>query len=159
MPIDEEHNSVQTTSTPADAVELAWTTFPVKRNPVKSGLVSLFLLIVTWVVYGMTSSVFFAALALIALFASVAKFYLPTYFTLTNRMIIIKSTTQTIKKDWSMFRSYYPDKNGVLISPFIEPSRLENFRGLYLIFEKNKDEVLAVVSKHILAANAAEEKA
>jgi hypothetical protein len=52
---------------------------------------------------------------------------------------------QTLNKDWSQFRSCYPDKNGILLSPFAHPSRLENFRGLYLMFEGNRDAVTACV--------------
>ncbi|MDF1543870.1 MAG: hypothetical protein P1R58_02065 [bacterium] len=141
-----------------EVVELSWTTHPVKRRPLLSLGVSLFLLVITWIVYSMTDSEIFAALALIAMFASVAKFYLPTYFTLTDRQVVIRSTTQTIRKDWSMFRSYYADKNGVLLSPFVEPSRLENFRGLYLIFDNNKQEVLTILDKHIGTNSAPDEK-
>ncbi len=144
-----EQKLADTEATAEEVIELAWTTHPVKRRPLLSLGVSLFLLLVTWVVYSMTSSEIFAALALIAMFASIAKFYLPTYFKLTSTQVIIKSTTQTIKKEWSMFRSFYPDKNGVLLSPFVEPSRLENFRGLYLIYNNNKQDVLSVLKKHI----------
>ena len=83
------------------------------------------------------------------LFASVAKFYFPTYFTLTEDEAIVKSSTQTIKRKWSEFRSYYPDKNGVLLSPFIDKSRLENFRGIYLIFGTNADDVMAIIKQKI----------
>ena len=44
---------------------------------------------------------------------------------------------------------YYVDKSGVLLSPFIRPSRLENFRGLYVRFAGNKDEVMRIVSERI----------
>ena len=36
----------------------------------------------------------------------------------------------------------YPGRRGVLLSPFLGPSRLENFRGFYLRYGKdNKTEV------------------
>lgn len=47
----------------------------------------------------------------------------------------------------SMFRSFYPDKRGVLLSPFTRPSRLENFRGVYVRYDGNKDEVDAFVKE------------
>jgi hypothetical protein len=37
----------------------------------------------------------------------------------------------------------------VLLSPFAEPSRLENFRGLYVMFEGNRDAVTKFVQEHI----------
>ena len=128
---------------------LAWTTHPIKKRPLAAVLVSLFILLIPFIVLSITSSKIFGFLSLVVLFASVAKFYFPTYFTLTDSEAIIKSSTQTIRKKWSEFRSYYPDKNGVLLSPFIDKSRLEIFRGIYLIFDNNSDEVMEIIKQKI----------
>jgi hypothetical protein len=128
---------------------IEWTTHPVKRKPLVSVLVSLFIIVVVVIVYYIMSSKAFALLALLILFASLAKFYFPTTYRLTHDKITIKTVTQTLHKDWSIYRSCYPDKNGILLSPFVRPSRLENFRGLYLIFANNRDEVTQFVKAHI----------
>ena len=128
---------------------LAWTTHPIKKRPLAALLVTLFILFIPFIVLSITSSKLFGFLSLVVLFASVAKFYFPTDFILTDSEAIIKSSTQTIKKNWSEFRSYYPDKNGVLLSPFVDKSRLENFRGIYLIFNDNKDEVIGIIKQKI----------
>jgi hypothetical protein len=128
---------------------IEWTTHPVKRKPLISVLVSLFIIIVVTIVYYMMMSKAFAVLALLILFASLAKFYFPTTYRLTHDKITIKTVTQTLRKDWSIYRSCYPDKNGILLSPFVRPSRLENFRGIYLIFSNNRDEVTRFVKAHI----------
>ena len=62
---------------------------------------------------------------------------------------MVKTTTQTLHKDWKVYRSYYVDKNGVLLSPFTEPTRLENFRGLYIMFNNNRDEVASFIKARI----------
>ena len=100
---------------------LEWTTHPIKRRPWTAIGVTLFIFVVSFVVLVATDSQWFGFVALVVLFASVAKFYMPTKFRLSEKEVMIKSTTQTIKKPWSMFRSFYPDKNGVLLSPFTEP--------------------------------------
>jgi len=128
---------------------LAWTTHPLRRKPLAAALVTIFILVVGFAVLISTDSKAFGTLALVVLFASLAKFYFPTRYRLTDKRVTIKSTTQTIHKNWSQFRSFYPDRNGVLLSPFVQPSRLENFRGAYLIFENNKDEVLRFIKDHI----------
>lgn len=128
---------------------LAWTTHPLKRKPLAAVLVTVFILVAGFLVLVSTDSKAFGTLALVVLFASLAKFYFPTKYRLSDQRVTIKSTTQTIHKNWSQFRSFYPDKNGVLLSPFVQPSRLENFRGVYLMFENNKDEVLRFVTDHI----------
>lgn len=141
------------TAQPADEVDegevLAWTTHPLRRKPVAAAAVTVFILVVGFLVFATTESRTFGTLALVVLFASLAKFYLPTRYRLSDKHLMVKTTTQTIHKNWSQYRSFYPDRNGVLLSPFVRPSRLENFRGVYLIFENNKDEVIRFVERHI----------
>ena len=136
-------------SNPAARAALEWTAHPVKRRPLLSAVVTLFILLLAILVQTMTSSTLFGVLALIVLTASLTKFYFPTSYKLTDRHVIVKTTLQTLTKNWSIYRSCYPDKNGILLSPFPEPSRLENFRGLYIMFSDNKDQVTAFVKAHI----------
>lgn len=128
---------------------LEWTCHPVKRKPLLSALVTVFIFMVVLVVYYSTESKAFGVLAAVVMIASLAKFYFPTTYRLTHEKIIIKTTTQTLRKDWSIYRSCYPDKHGILLSPFVRPSRLENFRGVYLMFSNNHDEVTSFVKTHI----------
>ncbi|MEA1980083.1 MAG: hypothetical protein U9N54_03815 [candidate division Zixibacteria bacterium] len=131
------------------ANSLKWTVHPVKRRPLISIAVTFFIFLIGYIVNYSTQSQWFTILALVVLFGSLSKFYFPTIYELNNKMIIIKTTTQTLKKEWQLYRSYYPDKNGVLLSPYSEQTRMENFRGIYLMFEKNKDEVLKFIESNI----------
>lgn len=144
---DKNNQIIPTENKSADL--LAWQTHPIKKRPLAAVLVTLFILFIPFMVLSITSSQIFGFLSLVVLFASVAKFYFPTYFRLTVDEAIIKSSTQTVAKKWSEFRSYYPDKNGVLLSPFVDKSRLENFRGIYLMFQNNNDDVMKIVKQKI----------
>jgi hypothetical protein len=128
---------------------LEWRCHPAKRRPLVSIAVSLFVIVVAMSVFYSTDSRAFTVLALVVMLASLAKFYFPTSYQLSDETVTIKTTTTTISKPWSQYRSFYPDKNGILLSPFAEPSRLENFRGLYLMFAGNRDEVIAFAQAHI----------
>jgi hypothetical protein len=132
-----------------DGPVLEWVCHPAKKNLFRTIAVSLFIIVLVVIVYYMTFSIWFTILAFVILTGSLLPFYFPTRFKLTEKEIIIKSTMQTQKRKWSQYRSYYPDKNGVLLSPFLRPSRLENFRGLYLRFGDNRDEVMAFVKRMI----------
>ncbi len=68
----------------------------------------------------------------------------------------MKKPYSRLKREWSHFRSFYPDKNGVLLSPFAKPSRLENFRGVYILFGENKDEILDFIRMRITKVHAGE---
>lgn len=133
----------------SEEILLDWVCHPAKRNKTVTIAVSVFIAILVAVVYYATFSVWFTILAFLILTGSLAGFYFPSHYQFTNSKIIIKTTMQTLEKKWSQYRSYYPDKNGVLLSPFGRPSRLENFRGIYIKFWNNKEEVMAIVKDKI----------
>lgn len=134
---------------------IEWICHPAKRNLRTTILVTAFLMVVVAVVYFAASSVWFGILAFIFLFGSLASFYFPTRYKMSEKEIVIKTKAQTLVKKWSQYRTYYPDKNGVLLSPFARKTRLENFRGTYIRFESNREEVVNFV-KRCMDARAAE---
>lgn len=113
--------------------------------------VSAFIVVVVALVRITTDSQAFAVLALVVMAASLAKFYFPTKYRLDSKGVTVKTTTQTLVKEWKLYRSCYPDKNGILLSPFASTSRLENFRGIYLMFQGNNEAVTAFCKERIAA--------
>jgi hypothetical protein len=51
-----------------------------------------------------------------------------------------------IEKKYADFRSFYYDKKGIMLSPFLKPSRLDGFRGQSLRFSKTKTEKEEVIA-------------
>lgn len=136
-----------------DGPVLEWKCHPAKSRPGVSVLVTVFIMAIVLLVHYTTDSRWMAVLAGIILFASLAKFYFPTLYRLTDENVTVKTTTQTLVKPWSMYRSFYSDKKGVLLSPFGRPSRLEAHRGIRLMFENNRDEVIDFVKQRITAVS------
>ncbi len=128
---------------------LEWTSHPARRRPLVTAAVSVFVVVSGLLMYWSTQSNTFTALTLVILLASLAKFYFPTRYRLTDKGLVVKTQTQKLFKPWSMYRSYYSDKKGILLSPFAGPSRLENFRGLYIMCAENHEEVKAFVKNRI----------
>lgn len=133
----------------SDEVVLKWSTHPVKRSTKVSILVVLFLLLIWFLVYLTTYSLFLTILSVVIMLGSLSAFFLPTYYEADDKKIKARFFFTTKEKEWSMFRSFYVDRNGVLLSPFERPSRLENFRGLYVRFNQNKDQVVEFVRAKI----------
>jgi hypothetical protein len=130
---------------------LKWSSHPVKRNTLISVLVILFILFIWLVVYLTTYSLLLTGLAVVIMLGSLSSFFLPTRYELDQDRVRIKFFLTTREREWNSFRSYYVDKNGVLLSPFPQPSRLENFRGIYVRFNQNKDQVVGFVKTKIQA--------
>ena len=92
---------------------------------------------------------FFGILAVVILGVSLLPYFLPTDYVLYVGGLESVFLRVHRRFTWSQFRSYYPDKNGVLLSPFTRPSRLENFRGFYLRYDGQSAEILAIIARKI----------
>ncbi|OGC78757.1 MAG: hypothetical protein A2145_03475 [candidate division Zixibacteria bacterium RBG_16_40_9] len=130
-------------------VSVKWVVHPLKKNKKKTFLLVLILIVVWGSVYWYTLSLGYLLLAIFILVASLSAYFFPTVYELTKEKVTVKYVATRKEKTWDFFRSFYADKNGVFLSPFPKPSRLENFRGLYLRYNDNKEEVLNFVREHI----------
>jgi hypothetical protein len=122
---------------------------PAKRDMRITGLTTVFIIVCIILVWLISYSIILTGLAVLILFGSLTGFYFPTRYYFYDDHLIVKTTMQTLRKEWTQYRSFYPDKNGVLLSPFTRPTRLENFRGLYIKFAGNRDQVMDIVRSKI----------
>jgi hypothetical protein len=123
------------------ADSISWVSHPAKARKLATTLVVIFLLAVYILVFEITHSMLMVILAILLFTMSLSTFFFPTRYEITAEKVTVRYLFTTVQKDMSSFRSFFPDKNGFLLSPFIGPSRLENFRGLYLRYHQNKEEV------------------
>ncbi len=122
--------------------------------------VTLFILGIFYFVFSVTGSVIMVLIAGLIFLITLSTYFLPTTYTADERMVSIKYLFSLKKRNLSAFRMMYPGRRGVLLSPFLAPSRLENFRGFYLRYGTNNktevDEFLAELLEMQKQAQAAE---
>jgi len=129
----------------SDQVIFSWRIHPFRRS-VKVSIGVILLLLVIWlVVYLATGSLFFVGIAVVIMLSSLGGFFLPTAYEICADRIRIKYAISSQERELKNYRSFYADKNGVLLSPFVKPSRLENFRGIYLRFDPDSEIRLKVI--------------
>lgn len=125
----------------ADApTTLSWTVHPIVENWRKSLLLGLFLALLLFGIYLGFQSIYVALISGIVLLGSLYKYFLPFHHQCEADRLIITSCCYRLERSWETFRSFYVDANGVLLSPFARPTRLENFRGVYVRFGKHTPE-------------------
>ncbi len=125
-----------------------------------TAFVTLFILGIFYLVFSVTGSVIMVLIAGLIFFITLSTYFLPTTYTADERTVSIKYLFTLKKRNLSAFRMMYPGRRGVLLSPFLAPSRLENFRGFYLRYGKDNktdvDEFLAELLEMQKQAQAAE---
>ena len=119
---------------------LSWTVHPLVENRRKSVLLGLFLIFLLFGIYWSFQSIYVVLFSAIFLLGSLYKYFLPFHHQCEADKLIIRSCCYKLERSWETFRSFYVDANGVLLSPFAHPTRLENFRGVYVRFGKHTSE-------------------
>jgi len=117
--VDNHNEEIKTLEDDKDKVLLAWVSHPAKARRLVTVSVVIFLHILMALVYSLTSSILFTGIAGVILFGSLTQYFMPTKFRFTEEKVRIQYTLTKIEKEWSQYRSYYRDKNGVLLSPFL----------------------------------------
>lgn len=128
---------------------LRWRYHPVRDGGWRLAAVTAFIVGIPALV-GWLYGPFFIVLALIILGSSLGTYFLPTEYVFYSGGVETRFIGVTRRFTWDQFRSYYPDRNGVLLSPFAAPSRLENFRGLFVRANRNREAILAIVRERVL---------
>jgi len=85
-----------------------------------------------------------AAVAL-ALIGSLADFLFPVTYEITAHRAACRMLIKRAEIEWRSVRRCYVDQAGVKLSPLEGPSRLEAFRGVYLRFNGNREQVIDAV--------------
>jgi hypothetical protein len=138
---------VATTDDPARLL-LRWRSHPVRERSDRLLLVLGVLIggpaLLFWL-YGP----FFALLSIVILGGSLGSFFLPTDYALYVGGGEMRFIGINRRFTWAQFRTFYPDQYGVLLSPFTRPSRLENFRGIYVRFGRDREPIMRIVEANI----------
>ena len=126
-----------------------WNVHPLRENWTRSTLLFLFLIFLFLGIYWLFQSVFVTLLSAIFVTGSLYRYLLPFRYELHEHELVVTAPLYRLTKSWDTFRSFYVDNHGVLLSPFTKPSRLENFRGVYVRFGENRSDVLDFIKDKI----------
>ncbi len=89
----------------------------------------------------------YGVLAAVLLGGSLARYFVPTDFELDEQGATVRFLGQSRQVPWSEVQRVEVGRNGVHLSPFERPSRLDSFRGAFLRFAGNGDEVASFVQR------------
>lgn len=129
--------------TPAsDAPAFEWRVHPLRERPGVAALVIAFLFLLHGAIYWFLGHWWYVGVAAAVLLPSLAPFFLPVEYTLHPRYIAVRTPFRRFAKSWEAFQRCEIGPKGLFLSPFPTPSRLDNFRGLYVRFGRHREEVL-----------------
>lgn len=111
-----------------------------------------FLILLCVLIYSIYGA-FLAVISFFVLFLSLSSFFFPTKYRFYPDRLEVRTLTRRYTRSWDYFKSFYVSDKGVLLSPFERRTRLERFRGVFLMLEEEvRDAVLEYLRRKIGSA-------
>jgi len=129
--------------------KIEWESLPARNK--KRLVIAIIAVFFTTLFLYLFAGTYWAIFGFLLLLFVLFPFYTVTRYSLDKEKIVIKKPFYTVSKELRYFRRVEKDRNGVFLSPFKKPSRLDNFRGIYLIMQddKLKNRVFEFLKKNI----------
>lgn len=124
---------------------LTYTVFPMRDSTTKAVIFWVVVILTIWGVWLNIENLLLTVVAGAVLIASLSSFYLPTTYRLDAEGASWNRFSGNRSISWSRVRRVSDEKDGLFLSPFAGRSMMENFRGLYLPYRANRDEILRLV--------------
>ncbi len=96
-----------------------------------------------------TSGVFWTLFSAAILAVSLSPFFTPTAYRLDDEGVVVKRPFYSVTRAWPNIRRVTVDRNGIFLSPFRKRTRMENFRGLFLMARDNAEEVVEFIRERV----------
>ena len=90
-----------------------------------------------------------AFFATVFLLGTTTAYWLPTRYTISHDGILVRRWFWSRRKLFRDLKRIERDPNGLFVSPFPQPSRLDGHRGLLLMEPPNSDAVLDFIRQRI----------
>ncbi|MBM3329449.1 MAG: hypothetical protein FJY67_08280 [Calditrichaeota bacterium] len=138
--------------------DLTYTAHPMRESPARAILFWLIVAFTLWAVWWNVQSVLLTVVAALVLIGALTSFILPTRYRIGPEGASYERLTGSKRLEWSRVRSVSDERDGIFLSTFVSRNVLENFRGLYLPYRDNRDDILTLVRKYATNANINEDK-
>lgn len=134
----------------SELATLAWTVRLWKDNPGRLGVIALTALVAAVAGLLALGHPLGALIGFAMIAFSTADYWMPVHFRLDHKEARRQLGPSVSSIAWTDVRQVREDEVGAKLSPLPNPeSRLEPFRGIYLRFSGNRDEVMERIRKEV----------
>ncbi|MEE2874680.1 MAG: hypothetical protein VX893_17430 [Candidatus Latescibacterota bacterium] len=91
----------------------------------------------------------YGAFSLIVLVIALSRYFFPTLYALNGEGFVSAHLGLSRRRSWAEFQRVDEHRDGVFLGPFTRSGRLDSFRGVFLRFHQNRDEVVYFVRHYV----------
>lgn len=119
---------------------MKWSVHPANDNFIKT-IFSLIFIVGFLVFVSIFYGVFWSILGFIILFVSLYSYFFPSHYEVNQEQVIIRNIFLAQRRRLAEFKKVYRGKNGILLSPFKRKTFLNQFRGVFLLLPRERQEI------------------
>lgn len=124
---------------------MEWRVHLASKKPIQASAVLLLTFLVAtlggfWLGHPLAGIVTFVILA-----GALSDYLFPVSYRLTDKKAEAKGILGSQSIEWARVKKEGHDENGIKLSPFAHPTRLDAFRGVYLRIDDNRYEILKII--------------
>jgi hypothetical protein len=128
---------------------LEWVSHPARERPWATVLLVFVILLAGVAASAYGGNPWWGIVGVVLITLTMWSYFMPSHFVIDDWGVRKSSPFGEEKMSWERIRSYVPDRYGVLLSPFAQPTRLAKFRGLSVQFAGNREEVLERIRSRV----------
>ncbi len=129
--------------------EVEWSVHPAAKDR-KKLIFSIISFVLTLLLLYFAGGVFWTVFGALVLFLTLYPFYVETKYIATEAGITIRRPLYKKMRKWGEFRRVKDFKNGILLSPYKKDTFLENFRGEFLLLNReDREKVVPFIKEFI----------
>jgi hypothetical protein len=99
-------------------------------------------------------SIMLGVIALLVLIAALNRFYFPSTFQLDKEGITARYPLRRKRERWDRLRRFVHDEYGGYLSSRAQPSRLDAYRGIHLLFGQQREAAIKHIHKYMASGEA-----
>lgn len=127
--------------------QFSWTAHPAFERPRHAVAASVVILAIAVAIWLSFESLAWGGLALIVLLLALNRFFLPSRFTITSEGITATYPLLRKRAQWRYLRRFVCDDHGGYLSTRSQPSRMDAYRGMHLLFGRDATQRDAIIKR------------
>ena len=133
-----------------DAVDvLRWRHSPWSKRPLKTWALLLVNLAIVAIVYITFPEKGFTGLAVLLMFGMTLSMLIPIRYEFSRKGVTVFFLGTRSFRRWEHYRNFYVHKEGIFLTSMKKPSGLDPFRGHFLYYGNNRNEVVEYARRQI----------
>lgn len=132
--------------------QIEWRAHPARERRRAAAAGALLIALVAIAVHWAAEIPGFSLLAASLLLMSLNRFFFPSRFEVDREGITAHYPLRTQRLCWHELRRFVTDDNGGFLSPHAEPSRLDSWRGMHVLFGEHRQAALSAIRQRMKEA-------